>query len=137
MNLFILAALVFIGFLAAAVGMALWARSLTHQAPTRDDREILLALASRAATDESGKTLVMLLDVLDGPAVDGPVSVAWLRHVPAKGASGMLLKITWDGNEWRRIYPVPVLLELMRAQNTQGTLASKLVKDLESAAQQE
>jgi hypothetical protein len=134
LNLFILAGLLFATFVAAAVALAFWASRLTHQAPTRDDREILLALASRAATDESGKTLVMLLDVLDGPAADGPVSVAWVRHVPAKGNSGMLLKITWDGNEWRRIYPVQDLLALVRAQNSQGLLASKLVADLEAAA---
>jgi hypothetical protein len=134
LNLLILAALIFVTFLVAAVAMAFWARNLSHAAPTQDDRELLLALASRAATDESGKTLVALLDVLDGPAADGPVSVAWVRHVPAKGAPGMLLKITWDGNEWRRIYPVPVLLELMKSHDTKGTLASKLVADLEAAA---
>jgi hypothetical protein len=41
--------------------------------------------------------------------------VQWLHHRPANGAEGMLVKIAWDGNEWRRVYPVASLREQLEA----------------------
>ena len=81
-----------------------WAREAVRRAGTRDARETLLELAGRAAADEGGRSLLALLGALETSGTASPVTVAWLRHAPAQGPVGLLIKITWDGNEWRRVW---------------------------------
>ncbi|MEB3197345.1 MAG: hypothetical protein VKP62_09090 [Candidatus Sericytochromatia bacterium] len=101
------------GLVAAFIVFDLWlvfrivqrGRQRSRQA---DPRASLLALAARAAGDESLGGLVELLATLEAFASEAsPVSVTWLvRQTSRDQAPSLLLKITWDGNEWRRVLPL-------------------------------
>lgn len=100
----VLGALLFFLVLAAAV--LLWARGQVGRQRQPDTRQLMLVLASQAATDESGKHLLLLLRAMEALG-DGPITVEWVRREPRDDhPGGMLVKIAWDGNEWRRILPL-------------------------------
>jgi hypothetical protein len=63
-----------------------------------------LNLASRAASDESLRGLLILLVALGREQEAPPVVVDWLlRQGTRDEAPKLMLKISWDGNEWRRL----------------------------------
>lgn len=101
----VLAALLFFAVFAAAA--LLWARGQVGRQRRVDDRQRLLALAAQAATDDSGRYLLLLLGAMEQAGADCPITVEWLRREARPDhPGGMLVKIAWDGNEWRRIIPL-------------------------------
>lgn len=106
----------------AFVGVALlivwWARGLSRQqsaGPT--ERERYIALATVASANPGGPEFLALLSALEtaGPAC--PVRVEWVRRSgnPDRAAD-VMLKITWDGNEWRRGMDPAALALRLRAE---------------------
>lgn len=96
-------------FMVLAIGAVWWARAhlkqTTNNGQAVETKDQFLKLASRAAADPSGRSLVELLEAIDRTPADCPVIVEWVRRPAFKDQpAGMLLKITWDGNEWRRVY---------------------------------
>ena len=92
-------------------------------------------LAALAASDPSGRQLVRLLDAMEDAPPDCPVTVQWLRHQPADKPLGMLVKITWDGNEWRQVYAPADLASRLEAHlppEGRDGLAGKLLADLKA-----
>ncbi|MEB3222006.1 MAG: hypothetical protein VKS61_07990 [Candidatus Sericytochromatia bacterium] len=93
-----------------------WRRIATRRGAT-EQRERLITLAAHAAADDSGRGLLVLLAALDrlGPA-SSPVVVAWLPRLTARGdAPGLLVTITWDGNQWRRVHQPAAFLKCLEA----------------------
>jgi hypothetical protein len=124
-------------FLVAATGLAVWGIAEVRHARNQGGttRERMLNLASRAATDDSGRGLVELLAALDRAEPGGPVTVAWLHHRPVNGTEGMLLKIAWDGNEWRQVYrpaDLAARIEASLPEDARTGLAGKLLADLQA-----
>lgn len=132
----VLGALLF--FLVLAGAAVLWARAQVGQVRQSDTRQRLLALAAQAATDDSGKHLLLLLGAMEGADDDCPIRVDWLRReARPEHPGGMLVKISWDGNEWRRIMPIAPLREqlaLLLAENPACASArgKQLLRDLET-----
>ncbi|MDB5098325.1 MAG: hypothetical protein JWM80_2746 [Cyanobacteria bacterium RYN_339] len=127
--------LILAGFLAVAAGLTFWGVAAVRHARSQGGttRERMIALAARAASDESGRGLVELLAALDGAEPGGPITLAWLHHRPVNGTEGMLVKIAWDGNEWRQVYPPATLAERLEAHlpaDARDGLAGKLLADL-------
>lgn len=106
MSLVWVAVAVFVAFGVVVAGILLWARQ--QVAARRDtgapqsDRQTYLTLAAQAASDSSGRALVRLLNALDTAPADCPVTVQWVRHMAGNKPPALLVKITWDGNEWRQ-----------------------------------
>lgn len=124
-------------FLFAATGLVVWGIAEVKHAQSKGGttRQQMIALASRAATDDTGRGLVELLAALDRAEPGSPVTMSWLHHRPVNGAEGMLVKIAWDGNEWRQVYPPTDLasrLEAHLSPDGRGGLAGKLLEDLKA-----
>jgi hypothetical protein len=105
----------------------------------KDDRQLYIQLATEAANDESGRALLILLKALDVAGPDCPITIGWLHHTPTKGKSGLLVKIAWDGNEWRRVYeiaPFRARLEgwLAAEPKLDGEHVRRLLADLSALA---
>ena len=90
-------------FALLVVGILIWARRTAGRSQEADTRMHYITLAGHAAGDASGAKFFELLKALEEAPADCPVKVQWLRHMPANKEPGMLVKITWDGNEWRRV----------------------------------
>lgn len=97
---------VFAAFGVVVALILLWARrqvaARRGNGEQQTDRQTYLALAAQAASDSSGRALVRLLNVLDTAPADCPVTVQWVRHLAGDKPPALLVKITWDGNEWRQ-----------------------------------
>lgn len=128
-----------LGFLAVVGLIAFWARGKFRQATTRDERELLLTLAARAAGDDSGRELLALLRVLDAASPDQAVTVGWhARRTTKDTEPGFLVKIAWDGNEWRRAQKAAELQAKIEARLAEdpaldGPQAQRLLADLRAA----
>ncbi|HEY9722859.1 MAG TPA: hypothetical protein V6D47_12670 [Oscillatoriaceae cyanobacterium] len=96
-------------FVVVIVLTLVWARrKVANSGPTR--REQLLHLAAIAAGDGSGHEMLALLEALEQEPVDCPVQLDWVARPAYEGkAGGMLVRITWDGNEWRRLWDAATL----------------------------
>lgn len=133
-----------VGTLAGAAvvvgGILVWARGRVQGQSQQDaraqSRQHYLALASQAASDASGRGLLTLLDALEAAPPDCPVQVSWLRHQPANKPAGMLVRISWDGNEWRRIMEWATFRDQLRTQIAAhpeaGARVRQLLADLEA-----
>jgi hypothetical protein len=124
-------------FLVAATGLIIWGIAEVKHAQTKGGttRQQMIALASRAATDDTGRGLVDLLAAMDGAEPGGPVTMSWLHHRPVNGTEGMLVKIAWDGNEWRQVYAPADLASRLEAHlppEGRDGLAGKLLADLKA-----
>ena len=126
-------------FLLVVVLIAVWARGRFRQAGSRDEREQLLVQAGRAAGDESGRELLLLLRMLEAADPGQAVTVGWHARRTAKDATpGFLVKIAWDGNEWRRAQPaadVRARIEARLAEDPSldGPQARQLLADVRAA----
>lgn len=142
MALGLAAALVVAVFLLVAGLIVFWStrvvaksRQTATTTSAQDARQLLLAMAAKAATDESGGALIALMDALDRAAEEGPVQVAWVHHRPAKGADGFLVRINWDGNEWRRIYDIPSFaarMDAMLPADQRSGMAGRMLAELQA-----
>jgi hypothetical protein len=105
-----------IGLGTAATGLWGWRRIVARRGTT-EQRARLLALAAQAVADDGGRGLLVLLDALDrAPAGSSPVAVAWLPRLTARGDEpAILLTITWDGNQWRRVHRPEAMLQGLSA----------------------
>ena len=133
-NFFFLLAALVAAFVGLAIVLVAWGvlRS-RNAAPAESPRGRLITLAARAASDESGQGLVALLDALDLGDADGAIKASWLQHRPVNGNEGMLVRISWDGNEWRKIYPYAEL-EARLSPLVQGSgSAARLLADVRAA----
>ncbi|GEM_PF-4601037 len=102
-----------------------------------EKRERLIRLASVAAADESGAALVALLDAVAHEKDDCPVKVRWVFHNSARNpVPSVLITITWDGNEWRRVSPIAVLYKNLESvlSDGQSHLARQFREDLQAYA---
>lgn len=132
------AALLFV-FLIAVGAIGWWVARTMRSRQTVDDRQTLLTLAARAAGDESGRGLLVLLRALDEAAPNQPVTVGWLARRTAQDvAPGFLVKIAWDGNEWRRAQPAAQLRAAIEARLAEdpaleGPQARRLLADLRAS----
>jgi hypothetical protein len=95
--------------LLAIAGILLWARGRVAAQQAREThnsgRQHYLSLAAQAASDPTGRHFMRLLNEMETAPPDCPVTVGWVRHQPVDKPLGMLIKITWDGNEGRRVMP--------------------------------
>lgn len=133
----LVAALGLLMMLAALGAVAFMATRPSPQGEAGSSRSKLLELASKAASDDQGHAVFQLLAVLEeGEAL--PVAVRWWPHRPANGRpSGLMLTITWDGNEWRRVLqPELALAPYTEAAKTcpPSTAGQQLLLDLQAAA---
>jgi hypothetical protein len=131
----------FLAFLAASAVIGLWvARVFRRNRVDVGERQKLMTLAARAAGDESGRALLELLRALDDATEGQPITVGWLARRTAKDeAVTFLVKIAWDGNEWRRAQPVAPLLASVEARLAEapalaGPRAERLLAELREAA---
>jgi hypothetical protein len=129
-----------LGF-ALVVGLILlWARGQVQRQKDQETgqmtRQAYLNLAAHAAGDASGRTLVKLLDALETAPADCPVIVSWNRHMPVGKPIGFLVKITWDGNEWRRVMDWDVFAAQIQSAAAEsgphGPRVQQLLADLEA-----
>lgn len=126
-------------FLLVVVLIALWARGRFQQAGTRDEREQLLVQAARAAGDDSARELLLLLRMLEAADPGQAVTIGWHARRTVKDATpGFLIKIAWDGNEWRRAQPateVRARIEARLAEDPSlaGPMAQQLLADVRAA----
>lgn len=120
-------------FFVLAVAAVFWSRAHLKQSRTTETKDQFLRLAARAASDASGRSLVELLEAIDAAPGECPVLVEWVRRPAFKDQpAGILLKITWDGNEWRRVYELSTfrtqLTELLEIRPTaEGSKAHQLL----------
>ena len=121
-------------FALVVAGILIWARRQVRAQQARETgemtRQAYLNLAAHAAGDASGRALVRLLNALDTAPIDCPVTVQWLRHIPVGKPTGMLVKITWDGNEWRRVMDWDAFREQLNAAAAQEPACGERVKQL-------
>jgi hypothetical protein len=103
----------------AVGGILFWAsrrvKAQQQQESQQQGRKYYMDLAAQAASDASGRSLVTLLEALETAPPDCPVTVGWVRHQPGNKPAGMLVRITWDGNEWRRVMEWAGFREQLRA----------------------
>jgi hypothetical protein len=140
MSFVALAAGTLVGAAVVVGGILVWARGRVQGRGLQDaqaqSRQHYLNLAAQAASDGSGRGLLALLDALDAAPADCPVTVSWLRHQAPDKPAGMLVRISWDGNEWRRIMPWTPFRDQLRAQVEAhpgaGARARQLLADLEA-----
>jgi hypothetical protein len=126
--------------LVAVAAILLWARSRVRAQQARDvgatGRQRYLTLAAQAASDPSGRQLMRLLDEMETAPADCPVTASWVRHQPADKPLGMLVRISWDGNEWRRVMPWGEFRDQVRAhvdaEPGAGPRVRRLLEDLEA-----
>lgn len=126
----------FLAFLVAVAAIGWWVARTMRGTKEGDARQQLIALAARAAGDESGRGLLALLRALDEAPPGQPVSVGWIaRKTAHDDVQGFLVKIAWDGNEWRRAQPAAKLREAIEARLAEepaleGPQARRLLADL-------
>lgn len=129
----------FVGFVVVVGVIGWWVIRTMRGHRQVDDRQKLLTLAARAAGDESGRGLLVLLRALDAAPPSQPVTVGWVaRRTAQDEAPGFLVKIAWDGNEWRRAQPASQLLAALEARLAEdptldGPQARRLVADLRAS----
>lgn len=132
-----------LGMMVLAVALVAWVafRGPGQRAGTSEgggSRSQLIEMAARAASDEQGPAIFALLAELEGAPAGGPVAVKWWPHRPADGRpSGLMLTLSWDGNEWRRVLVPEQCLEAF-TQAAQSSPPSaqgqRLLADLQGAA---
>ncbi len=138
-TLLIAFAALFVVFLVAVGAIGWWVARTMRSRQTVDERQKLITLAARAAGDESGRGLLALLRALDLAPPNQPVTVGWLaRRTAQDEVPGFLVKIAWDGNEWRRALPAAQLraaLEACLAEEPalEGPQAQRLLADLRAS----
>lgn len=131
--------LVFLAFAVAVAAIGAWVARTMRSTRQSDDRQVLMTLAARAAGDETGRGLLELLRALEAAPPNQPVTVGWLaRRTTQDDAPGFLVKIAWDGNEWRRAQPAAVLraaieARLAEAPDLAGPRAQQLLAELRAA----
>ena len=139
MTLLVTFGALFLVFMVAVAGIGLWASRTMRARQVTDERQKLITLAALAAGDESGLELLRLLRALEAAPPNQPVTVDWLaRRTPQDDQPGFLVKISWDGNEWRRAQPAAQLRAQIEARLEEdrvlaGPLAQKLLSDLRAA----
>lgn len=129
-----------VGFGLVAGLILLWARGQVRRQRAQETgqmtRQAYLNLAAHAAGDPSGRALIKLLDALEAAPADCPVTVQWNRHMPVNKPIGFLVKITWDGNEWRRVMDWDVFAAQIQSavaeSGPHGTRVQQLLADLEA-----
>lgn len=128
-----LAAFFVIGFIALDLWLLfrVW-RKVRNQRARAFGRERWLSMASRAANDPTLKALLALLAASESATDENPVRIDWLlRHQGSNGDPQLLLKISWDGNEWRRLVRPAEAHELLkRALKNQPALQSRSAENL-------
>jgi hypothetical protein len=126
--------------LVAVAAILMWARGRVHAQQSLDagksGRQHYLTLAAQAASDPTGRQFMRLLNEMESAPPDCPVNVSWVRHQPVDKPLGMLVRIAWDGNEWRRVMPWAEFREQVRAfvgaEPTAGARVRRLLDDLEA-----
>lgn len=129
-----------VGFGLVVALILLWARGQVRRQRAQETgqmtRQAYLNLAAHAAGDASGRALVKLLDALETAPADCPVTVQWNRHMPVNKPIGFLVKITWDGNEWRRVMDWDVFAAQIQSavadSGPHGSRVQQLLTDLEA-----
>lgn len=126
-----------LGLIAAFIALDLWLvvrlwRRARAARAMRMPRSQWLDLASRAANDDSLRGLLLLLRALDSESGAAPISVDWLlRQGTRDDSPKLLLKISWDGNEWRRLLALDETAASLTAQLAEEPkLASARTSDL-------
>ena len=120
---------------AVAAGVYLYRRPVSSE-PLALGRSKLIELASKAASDDQGHSVLQLLATLEAMGEPQPVSVRWWAHKPADGRpSGLMLTLTWDGNEWRRVLLPSMLAAYAQAAQSAPPSAAgqRLLADLQAA----
>lgn len=140
---FLLVAALGLGMMGLALALVLWlvfkgGGSGGGPHPAATSRSQLIEMAARAASDEQGPAIFALLAQLEQGPQGGPVSVKWWPHRPANGRpSGLMLTLSWDGNEWRRVLVPEVCLPAFEAAAQAGppsALGAKLLDELRQAS---
>lgn len=121
--------LLLLAFFTAAALISLYVYLVLKAGPKPaggESRDQLITLAARAASDDSGRSLLALLQALEAAPPGAPVTVNWLQRLTARyDGKGFLVKINWDGNEWRQaISPVTLRTRLEAALAVEPGLAS-------------
>lgn len=90
-----------------------WARrQVARHRPSQ--REQLLHQAAIAAGDGTGHEMLALLEALERESANCPVQLDWVGRPAYEGKpAGVLVKITWDGNEWRRLWDAATLRQVV------------------------
>lgn len=129
----------FVAFLVAVAAIGWWVARTMRGAGEGDARQQLITLAAKAAGDESGRALLALLRALDAAPPNQPVTVGWIaRRTAQDDVQGFLVKIAWDGNEWRRAQPAAQLRAAIEARLAEdpaldGPQARRLLADLRAS----
>lgn len=121
---------------AVGAGVFMMTRPTSTSTPA-SSRSKLMELASKAASDDQGHAVFQLLATLEAGGEGQAVAVRWWPHRPADDRpSGLMLTITWDGNEWRRVLVPSLVLApytLAATQSPTSDAGTRLLADLQAA----